>query len=32
MTERCDIYKEELIANRFHPMNLPKFKDWGFDD
>ena len=32
MTERCDIYKEELIANRFHPMNFPKFKEWGFDD
>ena len=32
MTERCDIYKEELIANRFHPKNLSKFKEWGFDD
>ena len=32
MTERCDIYKEELIANRFHPKNLSKFRDWGFDD
>jgi hypothetical protein len=32
MTVRCDIYKEELIANRFHPKNLSKFKDWGFDD
>ena len=32
MTERCDSYKEELIANRFHPNNLPKFKEWGFDD
>jgi len=32
MTERCDIYKEGLIANRFHPKNLSKFKEWGFDD
>ena len=29
MTERCNSYKEELIANRFHPKNLHKFKDWG---
>ena len=29
MTERCNIYKEELIANRFHPTNLSKFMDWG---
>ena len=29
MTERCDIYKEELIANRFHPNNFHKFMDWG---
>ena len=29
MTDRCDIYKEELIANRFHPKNFHKFKEWG---
>ena len=29
ITERCDIYKEELIANRLHPKNFHKFMDWG---
>ena len=23
---------EELIQNRFHPRNLKKFYDWGFED
>ena len=30
MTERCNIYKEELITNRFHHKNFPKFKEWGY--
>ena len=30
MTERCNIYKEELIANRFHPKNFRRFKEWGY--
>ena len=30
MTNRCDIYKEELIVNRFHPKNFPKFEEWGY--
>ena len=32
MTERYDIYKEGLVANRFHPKNFLRFKDWGFDE
>ena len=27
---RCGI-KEDLIKNRFHPINLDKFKGWGFE-
>jgi hypothetical protein len=23
--------KEDLVKNRFHPKNIPKFKDWGMD-
>ena len=23
---------EELMANRFHPSNMHKFGDWGFED
>ena len=23
--------KEDLMKDRFHPMNLHKFKGWGFD-
>ena len=23
---------EELMANRFHPDNIHKFRDWGFED
>ena len=30
MTQRCNLYKEELIANRLHPNNFNKFNDWGF--
>ena len=34
--ERCMLFKEDLIKDRFHPRNLisGKFKDWktdGFD-
>jgi len=28
------LFKENLMKNRFHPRNIPKFKDWrvnGFD-
>ena len=25
----CMLFKEDLIKNRFHPRNIPKFKDWG---
>ena len=28
--ERTRIIEEELIQNRFHPKNLPKFVDWGW--
>jgi len=34
MKQNCLIFKEDLIKNRFHPCNIPKFKDWrinGFD-
>jgi len=34
MNQNCLIFKEDLIKNRFHPCNIPKFKDWrinGFD-
>jgi hypothetical protein len=24
--------KEDLVKNRFHPRNLHKFKEWGFED
>ena len=32
MEKRCNIYREQLIANCFHPRNLDKFGSWGFDD
>ncbi len=32
MRQRCLIYAEELIANRFHPKNCEKWIHWGFDD
>ena len=25
------IFKENLMKNRFHPRNISKFKDWGFN-
>ena len=33
MRERCSVFKEDLIKDRFHPRNLiaGKFKDWGID-
>jgi hypothetical protein len=33
MRERCGVFKEDLIKDRFHPRNLiaGKFKDWGID-
>jgi hypothetical protein len=31
ISKRCNIYKEELLQNRFHPKNVSKFNDWGFD-
>ncbi len=27
----CMLFKEDLIKNRFHPRNIPKFKDWRID-
>ena len=27
---RCMVFKENLMKNRFHPDNVPKFVDWGF--
>ena len=32
MYTRCNIYKEELIANRLHPRNFSKFKEWGEEE
>ena len=32
MKQRCLVYAEELIANRFHPKNFDKFVSWGFED
>ena len=33
LRERCGVFKEDLIKDRFHPRNLiaGKFKDWGID-
>jgi len=33
MRDRCGVFKEDLIKDRFHPRNLiaGKFKDWGID-
>ncbi len=30
MWRRCMVFKEDLMKNRFHPDNVPKFADWGF--
>lgn len=27
---RCNIFKEDLMNNRFHPDNVSKFEEWGF--
>ena len=27
----CLIFKEDIMKNRFHPRNIPKFRDWGID-
>ena len=29
--EHCLIFKEDIMKNRFHPRNIPKFRDWGID-
>jgi len=29
MKDNCMLFKEDLIKNRFHPRNIPKFKNWG---
>ena len=33
LRERCGVFKEDLMKDRFHPRNLiaGKFKDWGID-
>jgi hypothetical protein len=31
MKENCLLFKEDLMKERFHPRNLPKFKSWGID-
>ena len=34
MKQNCMLFKEDLIKNRFHPSNIPKFKNWrvnGFE-
>ena len=33
LRERCGVFKEDLVKDRFHPRNLiaGKFKDWGID-
>jgi len=31
MKLNCMLFKEELMKNRFHPRNIPKFKDWMID-
>jgi len=28
MKQNCMLFKEDLMKNRFHPRNIPKFKDW----
>ena len=27
---RCRVFKEDLMKNRFHPVNFAKFAVWGF--
>jgi hypothetical protein len=31
MKINCLLFKEDLMKNRFHPRNIPKFRDWGID-
>ena len=31
MKQNCMLFKEDLMKNRFHPCNIPKFKDWRVD-
>jgi len=31
MKQNCMLFKEDLMKNRFHPCNIPKFKHWGVD-
>ena len=31
MRENCLLFKEDLMKNRFHPINLYKFSSWGFN-
>jgi hypothetical protein len=30
--DRCNIFKEELMAKMFHPDNMNKWEGWGFDE
>ena len=30
--QRCMIFKEDLIKNRFHPRHICKFRDWKIDE
>ena len=30
MSERCGIFKRDLMKNRFHPRHLDQFENWGF--
>jgi len=32
MSDRCDIYKQELMEKVCHPSNYHKFESWGFFD
>jgi hypothetical protein len=29
MRENMSLFREDLMKNRFHPRNIPKFRDWG---
>ncbi len=31
MKQNCMLFKEDLMKNRYHPCNIPKFKDWMID-
>jgi len=30
MSERCGIFKRDLMKNRFHPRHLDQLENWGF--